>query len=223
MKNGEFVSEVKADLQALNKDQHVSASYILQKGRGYVEYLLGQRATSDIFRDDSIFKELRCFEMSKVRKHKCDIVEFRNCDNVMKSKLKLPNLYNSRIGTIVVSVTNIDGSIEYTRLRQLSDYKSQQKRKFGQHFKYYYISDGYLYLVNSTEVIVNIVALFSDESELDKKSKCATEDPCKTILDYEFICPEKYISQVKDQTVQNLLNGHKRVPIDENPNLNATQ
>ena len=222
MTNREFIGEVKIDIRAENKDQRVASSYILQKGRGYVEYLLGQRDTIDIFRDDTIFKELRCFEMKKVRKHKCDVVEFRNCDNVIKSKLTLPKLYNSKIGSIIISVTNIDGSLLYTKLRHLSDFKKQQKRKFGNEFKYYYISNEHLYLVNSTEVMVNIVALFSDESELDDKSSCAEVDCCKTILDYEFICPDKYISQVKDQVVSNLLNAYKRGPKDENPNLDES-
>jgi len=223
MTNREFVSEIKTDIKATNKDQHVSSSYILQKGRGYVEYLLGQRDTKDIFRDDTLFKELRCFEMEKVKKHKCDIVEFRNCDNIMKSKHTLPKLYNSKIGSIVISVTNIDGSIEYHRLRQLNDFKKQQQRKFGDNFKYYYISNDYLYLLNSKEKLVNIVALFSDESELDDKSSCADKECCKTTLDYDFICPDKYISTVKDQTLNNLLGAHKRILEDENPNLDGAR
>lgn len=223
MTNRDFVSEIKTDIKAINKDQRVSSSFILQKGKGFVEYLLGQRDTKDIFRDDTIFNELRCFELDKVKKHKCDIVEFRNCDNIMKSKLKLPKIFNSRIGSVVISITNIDGSIKYTRLRQLSDYKNQQNRQFGDKFKYYYISNDYLYLVNSTERLVNIVALFSDESELDAKSSCAEVDCCKTILDYNFICPEKYISQVKEQTKMDLLNSYKRIVEDENPNLNETR
>lgn len=217
--NGELVSEIKTDLKAYNKDQHTSASYILQKARGYVEYLLGQRPLTDVYRDDTIFRELRCFAMSKVKKHKCDIVEFRNCDNIMKSTKKLPPLYNSRVGTIIVSVTNIDGSIEYKRLKTLNEYKNQQKRQFGSNFKYYYVSNGYLYLLNSTEKLVNIVALFSDESELEDKSECADKDHCKTILEYGFICPEKYESQVKELTLQNLLSSYKRITTDENPNL----
>lgn len=217
MTHAELISEVKGDLRAKNIDQHISGRFILRKAKGYAQDLISKRDHAKLFRDDSLFSEVKCFEMERIDSYKCPVVEFRICDKIMKSKKKLPKLFNSTVGTIIISVTNINGDVEYERLRSAADYKNTQKRAFGKHFKYYYVSEEYLYLLNSTNEIVNVVGLFSDEKEVNDASECSDCDECQSALEYEFKCPDKYEREVIDRTIMNLFNFYKRVVPDENP------
>ena len=126
----QFISDVSNSIQAINKDDRVSDRYIYSLAKDYTSYILSQRPLRDVFRDSSIFTEVTCVEMHRIRADKCEIAEFRKCDKIMKTTCKLPDIFNSSIGPIIISVSNITGETEYQRLRTLADFKTQQKRKF---------------------------------------------------------------------------------------------
>ena len=220
---GEFISDVKNSVRALTKDDRISRKYIHSLARDYTSYLLSQRPLRDVFRDSTIFTEITCVGMERVESDKCDIADFRKCDKVMKSVCELPSTFNSSIGPIVISVTNITGDIEYQALRTPADYKNQQKRRFQNATNYYYLSNNHLYIVGSTPERISITALFEDQFEAEKFSECSDVSDCESALDYRIIIPNKYISTVKDQVVQHIGSIHKAIPEDENPNLDSNQ
>lgn len=221
---GEFVSDVKNSVRALTKDDRISKRYIHSLSKDYTSYLLSQRNLSDILRDTSIFTEVTCVEMVRVKSDVCDIAEFRKCDKVMKSHCKLPELYNSTIGPLIISVTNITGEVEYQPLRTPADYSNSKKRKFQTASKYFYISNGYLYLLGSTSERVTVNALFSDSLQAKRFSACDDSiGVCDSALDQKIVIPNKYISTVKDQVLQHLLKSFKVIPVDELPNLDTNQ
>lgn len=217
---GEFISDIKNSVRAQTKDDRISSRYIHNLAKDYTNYILSQRPLSDVLRDSSIFTEIPCVEMVRVMADVCDIAEFRKCNKVMKSHCKLPDLYNSTIGPLITSVTNITGEVEYKALRSPADYVKAQKRKFQTATKYFYISNGYLYILGSTPERVSVNGLFSDELESLKFSAC-NEDigECESVYEYKMIIPNKYISTVKDQVVQHILRSRKQLPADELANL----
>lgn len=223
-KNGDFVSEIRNHLKANNKDDYVSARYILSVGYSYVSYLINNRRLSETLRDLDAFTFVPCLEMERVKSYKCDIAEFKTCDKIMKSKCQLPDIIQSKLGYLVESVTNIDHTEEYYQLRSAADYTIKKKRKFANNFKYFYVSsDRHLYLLNTTSEIVNINALFLEEEAAKCLSDCDDDcDDCKSKLDDKFICPERFKSTVRDQTLQKLLN-RVQVPRDEKPDLDENQ
>jgi|TARA_R100000734_G_C3314650_1_gene106297 hypothetical protein len=220
---GEFISDVKNSVQAIRKDDRISNKFIHSLARDYTSYILSQRQLRDVFRDSTIFTEVTCVEMNQIRSDKCDVAEFRKCDKVMKSECKLPNIFNSSIGPIIISVSNITGETEYQALRTAADYKSQQKRQFQKATSYYYIANGHIYIVGSTPERISIVGLFEDQLEAEQFSACSEADSCESALDYKIIIPNKYISTVKDQVVQYLVKTRKSIPADENSDLDSNQ
>lgn len=221
---GEFISDVLNAGKGLNKDDRISSRYIHSMAKDYTSYLLSQRPLKDVFRDSTIFTEVNCIAMDRVRSDKCEIAEFRKCDKIMKSNCKLPNIFNSSIGPIVISVTNITGETEYQRLRSVADYKKQQLRKFQNATHYYYIANGYLYIVGSTPEIISINALFEDKKQAEQFSECGeTSDPCSSVLDYDIVIPNKYVSTVKDQVIAHIASIYKALPEDENSDLDSNQ
>jgi len=220
---GEFISDVKNSVRALTKDDRISGRYIHSLSKDFTSYLIANRPLSDVLRDSSIFTEITCVQMDRVRADICDIAEFRKCNKVMKSHCKLPELYNSSIGPLVTSVMNITGDVTYQHLRSPADYTNAQKRKFQTATRYWYISNGYLYLLGSTSERVTVSGLFLDELEALKFSECSDkeESECDSVLDYKIVIPNKYLSTVKEQTIQHILNTRKRIPADELSNLDS--
>lgn len=223
--NGDFVSEIRNHLKANNKDDYTSARYILSVGYSYVEYLINNRPLSKVFRDLKSFTYVPCIEMEQVKSYKCDVAEFKTCDKIMKSKCKLPEIMQAKSGFIVESVTNINFEEEYDQLRSATDYKDKKKREFANNFKYFYVSsDNYLYLLNTTTEIVNVNAYFLDEQEAKCLSDCDDDcDECSSKLDDKFVCPEEFISTVRDQTLERILGGRQQIQEDEKPDMDEHQ
>lgn len=217
---GEFISDVSNSVKALTKDDRISPRYIHSLAKHYTSYLLSQRKLSDVFRESSIFSDIPCVEMIPIRSDKCDIAEFRKCDKLMRSKCKLPAIFSSSIGQVIISVMNINGSTEYQRLRTPADYSQQRKRRFQKATKYYYINNDYIYIVGSTPERITINALFEDQREAESFSSCADpKDKCKSVYDYKIVIPGKYISTVKDQTIEHILKTRRQIVEDDDPNL----
>lgn len=223
MTQGEFVSEVRHHIKALNKDERVSARYILATAKSYIQYLINNRAQANIFRDIGSFIYVPCIEMTLQDKITCDVAEFRMCDKVMKSKKELPKIYSTTSGPIIESVSNIDNSVVYERINSLSDYTKTKKRKFAKEFKGYALINNYLYLVGSTSESVNINFLPEDERKALELSACGECDKCAPALNNKFICPDQFLSTVRDQTVQLIVGTNKRIPEDERPDLDSNQ
>ena len=221
--NGDFVSEVRNHLKDLNKDDYISARYILSVVETYIQYLINTRPLSSVMRDRNIFTLADCIEMKRVKSHKCPIAEFKTADKIVRSKKKLPKIYKSSGGLIIESVLNMTESHEYQVLRSPKDFLNTKKRQFGSSFKYYYVANDYLWVVNSTPELVGIIAYFSSEFEAKSLSSCEECDTCLSRLDDKFVCPEEFKSTVRDQTVQLLLGGNKQITEDENPDMDNNQ
>lgn len=223
--NGDFVSEIRNHLKALNKDDSLSARYILSIAYEYITYLIKNRPFSSTMRDTTVFKEAVCVELQRVNyiTCHCPLIEFKTCDKIMKSKKPIPSMFIGAKGRIIESILNIDGSEIYHRLETPQDYTKSKRRQFGKNRKYFYIHEDYLYLLNTTNEIVSINAMFYDEQEVDCLSNCADCDRCKSKLDNRFICPQEFLSTVRDQTLQLILSGNKRITEDTNPDLDNNQ
>jgi hypothetical protein len=222
---GQFVSDVNNSLRGLTKDDRVSGKYIHSVAKDYTSYLMSQRPLMDVMRDTTIFTEVPCVEMIRIKSDKCDIAEFRKCDKIMRSKCQLPEIYNSGMGLVIISVTNMTGDTEYQKLRTAAEYKTQSLRRFQKATKYYYIVNNYLYILGSTNERVTVTALFQDEREALSFSTCSDsgESQCKSAYDFKMVVPDKWRSTIKDQTVEHILRTYKSIPEDENPNLDSNQ
>ena len=225
MLNKEIVSNVINNLRLLNKDEHISRRYILNTARAEATTLISQKLLDkSIFREDSIFKTINCLEMKRINSIKCGIYEFEKCDNLVRSKKKLPKMLYSRYGNSIVEVTSIDGSIIFLPTT-LSDYKLFKKRaltKKAKQTRFYYVQDGYLYLPDCELEIVNITLITLDTKAVDELSSCKECDNCKSQWDYEFVCPDKLLTTVLNETLKKV-SMVRQIQEDNLPNLDNNQ
>lgn len=217
MTNAEVISRVKNGLKSLSKDDRISSRYILhvarQKSTFYIAQKLGDRS---LYREDNLYSVVDCFEMERIETTKCDIIEFRNCKTVMKSKKKLPKLLYSKNGNSLKEVTSIDNFVELKSTTP-SQFRRDSRRTGSDDYVRYYVKDGYLYILDTEILMVNLYFLTIETEKLEAISKCA-KPSCKSLWDYDFVVPDKMEEVVISETIKEILT-RKQIVADTNPNL----
>jgi hypothetical protein len=219
MTNLELVSRISNTVKSLTKDGRISPRYILRTAQEKAKYLLVQNLTDrSLYREANIYTEVPCIELEKEDIVSCPIVEFRRCKSIMKSKKKLPELLNSKYGVAIYSVTSVDGEFQFTQTTP-NQYRLDSKRNaIGKKPQYFYVKDGYLYLLESEVLSVTVSVITLDLYDADQCSECRQEN-CKSAWDYEFVCSDKLLEVVIQETIKELLT-NKQIQENVNPNLN---
>lgn len=224
MTNGEFASRVVNDLNALNKDAHISRRWILSIGRTKVESYVAQRwDDGSLWGDFSLLTRVNCVKMIEVNKIECCDAAFELCGTLMRSEKKLPGLHFGSLGPIVVEVSNIDNTMFFS-YATLKSYAKRKKRKYADKGKkYYYINDGYLYIPDVHIELVNILFFTVKKREAMRLSSCEEkEKDCLSEWEYEFVVPKKLIEYIVSETVKEA-SMKVQITTDENPNLDLNQ
>ena len=222
MTNGDFVARVLNGLRALNKDEHISKRYILKIGQNKSKFYISQKLLDKtLFRESNLFKTIQCLKLNEEETIKCGIHEFMRCDSLMKSKKKIPGLIYSRLGASIISVTSLNGDIEFVPT-SLKGYINSRNRPNVKklNIKYYYIQDNYLYLPDSSIGHVTLTYIPFDETDIDECSECGDEvsnGGCKSVWDYDFKVPDKLSEQVITETIQEV-SMVRKIPTDNLPN-----
>lgn len=218
MKNSEIVSRVLNTLKALTKDNRLSRRYILHVLQQKATFFLSQKLNDkSLYKESNLYDTVECFELEKADLYRCDIVEFRSCNNLMKSKKKIPKLLYSRYGSTLKEVTSIDGEFLFYPIT-LAQYRLNKKRdKQKSEISYFYIKDEYLYLPDSEVERVSLYLLTQDTYDAEQCSECS-DNKCKSAWDFDFKISDKISEVVIQETINELLTNRK-IQADQNPNL----
>lgn len=220
--NADFVSRVVNNGRFLTKDEHISRRHVLNIGIQKVTTFVSQKLLDrTLYREDNLFKYVPCIELERVSKIDCPIVELRRCNNLYRTKNKIEGLLYSRYGSSIISVTNVDDSIVFNP-SSISTSVNKSKRMFGHLDNTYYIKDGHIYIPDEIESI-NVTMITLNNKETDELSSCKECDLCKSVWDYEFMCPDKLLEPVVMQVVQEVVSIYKNHQPDENPNLDQNE
>lgn len=224
--NGEFVSKILNDVKALTKDGHISQRWILDKGRTKSKFLMAQKLDEKtLFKEDALITNIDCFRMKRVENKICSIVEFRVCDKIMKSCNKVPEGIFGKNGSSIFSVSNVDDSLNYRYITPREYSRRKKRRYLSNNSRFYYLKDGYLYVLNSTAELVNLSMITVDQEEAESVSECdgsSSGGSCMSLWDRSFICPDRFIDMVTRDTRAEVFQT-MGVPEDENPNLDEHQ
>lgn len=223
--NADFVSSIIGSLNSVTKDDRIPRRLVLSigesKARNYISQKLLDRT---LHNETNLFTTISCLVMEPQDLIKCDVLEFRRCSSLMRSKHKLPGLIFSRYGDSTISVTSVDGEIEFSK-SSVSDYANNKKRKSYNLTKNYYIHDNYLYIPEHEIEAVSVILISQNPYSCELIDSCGNSDKndCKSIWEYPFICPDKTIDAIRRETSVELATIYKRIPKDENPNLDSNQ
>jgi len=221
MTNAIIVSRIINGLKLLSKDDRVSKKYILNVARQKAEFYIAAKLNDmSIYREDNLYTSLDCFQLKRIDVIKCDVIEFRTCNNVMKSVKKLPPLVYSKYGNSLKEITNLDNTQEF-RATTPSQFRRDKNRQGKEEFIRFYVKDGYLYLLDTIVQTVNLYLLTLETEKLAELSECTTDD-CKSLWEYEFICPSKLIENVVTESIKEIA-GSRGIAEDTNPNMDSNQ
>lgn len=220
--NRQVISDIIEDLRAKNLDDKVSKRYIHNKLRDYAALFI--KRDSDIRRLlnlSDIWTEVQCVELCEAPLSDCCNEDIPQCNLVMKSVKKLPEVYE----TIYKELIQVFNPLFAKEFKQITpqEYKDIVNREFkDKRIKYFWISNGYLVIPDSLVSVVTLRGVFANPAEAKRMSSSYNdEDKCVGILDQPFVCPDYLIPVVKDETLNNLFKFYKRNVLDETPNLNT--
>jgi len=218
MTNLDIVSRVSNTFNINDKDSRVPKRYILHVARSKAEFLISQKlGEGSLHREDNIYTNIECFELIELPPIKCDIIEFRKCRTVMRSKHKLPKLIDSRLGNSIKEVTSLDDEREFKSITP-SQFRINKDREGKTDQIYFYVKDGFLYILDAPIKRVNIYAITLEQENIkDCNGEC-----CKSLWEYDFKCPDKLIETVISETIKEI-SIRKGIPVDEKPNLNTNE
>ena len=220
MKKRAIIDRVKTTLRQLSKDRWMSNRYIISILESKMKFLLSQKLRDrTLYREANLYSQINCFEFTKVDRIKCDIVEFRTCQKIMKSNKQLPELIYSRFGDSIKIVSNLDQTEIFYKTTP-TDYARNRKRKQNNNPLMFYERGGYLYLLN-TQMEVGFIELLTLDTQAASELDCECEkDECKSALEYTFIGSDKLLEVVIQQTVQEIAQTYVQIQPDEKPDNN---
>lgn len=225
MTNAEIVSRIQNDLNSVSKDAQFRKRHILHVARKKAAFLISTKLSDrSLYREDNLYTPVDCFELVSQDLVKCDIVEFRRCKHLMKSKKRIPGLVYSKYGNSLKEVTAIDGEKNFLPTTP-AQYRLNKQRvaDSSDTDSYFYLKDGYLYLPDTKISRVNLYVLSLETEKLEALSECNTKtNCCKSLWDYEFVIPDKLQEVVISETLKEL-SMKKQIPADENPNMNSNE
>lgn len=175
-------------------------------------------------KEEGIKFRIECFPMQRIKNKDCGVVEFRLCNKIMRSCQKLPETIFGKSGTGVLRVTNIDESREYKYVTA-KEYSRLHKRKYrNKSARYFTIKDGYLLAPETTSELLEVEMIAIDQDEAANASSCAPKGvDCKNAWDAEFVCPDRFLDLVIQETVNEVAGVYRTAVPDENPNMDEHQ
>jgi len=201
----EFIAQVKEDLNSLAFDDYVPDEYIYEKAMNIFDLIIKRESDGrKLWSDSKIFTIIKCFEMEETSATFCG--ESLSCSTINKSVSPLPLTYNGS----TLQITDIFGNFIYKESSP-SKYNISVNRGVPVRGGFYWIENGYLVIPG--ESVPNV------QLRLITKSYKQTE--CQSMLDVQFSIPDYLQSAVVDATVKKILETRKRIPIDENTDLNT--
>ena len=218
MTNRDLTSRIAGVFKTLSKDSRIPKRLILKTAESKAKFLIAQKLNDrSLYREQNLYQTISCIELIDQDIIRCPIIEFKSCRSLKRSKLKLPELIHSKYGNSLKEVTSIDGQYSFEPITP-AQYRLNKKRTLKTKTDYFYVQDGYLYLPDSEVEMVDIVVLTTDLYKLEQCSSCS-ENKCKSVWDFEFICPDKLLEVVIQETIKEL-SLNKQIREDVNPNLN---
>ena len=217
---GEAISRVRNTLKAVKEDPFLTDRTIYFSILKYAKALIKREDNQNkLMRMSFLFSTLPVVELIEVDKIEAQCAGIKSDCTIMRTKYKLPQLYNGAFGPLFRTVSSIDGSIElyrtepgvYTSMTKTTSFKYNKQ-------KYYWYLNGYLYFPNIEWETIRIDAIF--EGDVSEYS-CDDSDKCKpkhlqnlTIPEYLFAEVEQFVVKELSMTIQVPTNGP-----DDNQNV----
>lgn len=224
MKNREIISDVRNSLRAVNIDEWLPGKFIHSKLKGVAALFIKREADDKrLFRYTELWTTIKCLSMVEKPLIECCNEKIPNCNTVMRSREKLPEIYSTRFGYLI-TVTSVDYDRDYTPIFP-KQYAYIKQREFQDPRKrYFWLENGYIVVPDSYVKSVTVKAMFPNKAEALRLNDCGdTENNCIRFMDEDFVAPEHLLQDIKSFTIKEILGTNRAIPADELANLNSNE
>jgi hypothetical protein len=217
----QVISDVRQDLNRVNLDGYIPAKYLHSKLLDTTKLFIKREADDRrLYLYPDIWVTINNFELISTPLIGCTDIAVPNCTNVMRSKIKLPDIYTTRYGYLI-NISSLDFTRNYTQITPRDYVKIKSRRFQNPALRYFWIYNGYLVIPEAMVESVTIRAIFCDKAQGLRIEMCG-DNGCIKTLEQDFTAPGHLLDNIKQYTVQQLTIKDKLQP-DTYPNLNELE
>lgn len=221
--NREGISKLRKLAQEKDADSTYTNKFLWSIINQNLKWLIRREISAGrIFRSSVLFQIAGCLDVIKANKiNDCCPVQ-TNCV-VYRTRKKLKEIWQDEYGPVILNVTSIDGSTQYTVV-SVADYQRKQNNPYktkNEKFAFFY--DDYIWWEDKAPKKINLQAFFSED--ITNTYSCdptCCDNVCVRFLDKKFMCPDWIEAELMAKCMEQLFNS-KRLPednkIDKNPNV----
>lgn len=223
MTRNELISQVKNELKLNNADSRLTNKLIWSVISKHLAWLIKRESEKfRIMRLDSIFQTAKCIDVEEAPAID-DCCGVKSRCKVMRTKEKLPKIYEDSDGILIKSVFTIDGSKDFAGIK-ITDYMRKLENPHSKYDKgsYYFYNNGYLYFPKSKVRKVMVKAYFAD----DVTASCGCDDvevPCTSNLEFQANVPEYLLGELMNQVLLELSGVTLKIQEDEQIDKNENR
>lgn len=203
----ESISRIRNGIKAVKEEAFITDRFIYSILNKYATALIErENKINNIFKNSKLFDELPYVELIDVPVIDNCYVKMDTGCYIKRSKDKLPKIKTLKYGVAIKYVSSIDKT---TTLNQTSQERyammtrsSNFKYNKG---KYYWLSNGYLYIPNVKWDAVSMSAIFDEDVSSWKCSSDEKSNECDAMQDKEFPIPEHLLAECEQMTRQELI------------------
>jgi hypothetical protein len=227
MTNRQLISETWNDLRAISVDDYLPPQFVISKAIDIAaDYIKKENDSRRVYKLQEGWKVINCLNLIDVPITSCEALDTYVCKRLQRTKYRLPSTFSTRYGNLIkyVSSVNLETYYEPIFPKQWRAIQNRQYVDFRK--KYYFFIDGYIYIPNSDVETITIEAYFKkpwlvDSLIQDECESCDVPDCIDSPLDYEFVCPEYLLHNVKQQLITELASVYGKFVKDSNPDLDS--
>ena len=215
IKIAEAVSRIRAVLKFTKEDTFVTDRVIYSVISKYSKLALKKlEKEGKLFVNDDLFTEIPCLELTEVSLLEACCTDVRTSCKIVRTKNKLPKIFNTGSGHAISYVTSIDGStlLVQTHPRIYSAMSKSTNFRFNKS-NYYWVINEYMYFPNLLWEGVKVSALWEEDIS---NYQCNNEEcACNPVQENEITTPEYLFAEIDNMVIQELFTMYK-VPSDIN-------
>jgi len=198
---GDSVSRVRGILKGSNSDSFLTDRFVYSIIGKYAKAVLNrQQNQKKLMRHDELFQVLPFVELVEVSKIEADCSSIKTNCTIMRTRDKLPKLFNGVRGPMIRKVYSIDGTYDLTQISPTGyiALSNSVNHKYNKQL-YYWFRNGYLYFPNTEIEGVMIEGLWEDSLD----GFCNLDDTdCTSAQDKTFVLPEYLFAEVEKMAQQ---------------------
>ena len=217
----EAISQVKNDLRLVHADRRLTNKYIYSLLDKHAAYFIKRESDKLVLiKSDYIWQTLNCVETIEVPKND-ECCRFTSKCKILRTKNKIPPIYEDSWGVITKSVNSIDFSEDLQPIK-MSEWTRKLDNPNSKYDKtyYYFYKDGYLYFPNCSWKLISVTAYFKDD--IDNINLCDkdAEPICTSIVDMQWRVPQHLQAAVIEATIQELMRTYAQINPGPEVNIN---